>query len=108
VDFDKSGQITYHEFLAATFSKKKLTESNLRSAFEMISNHNEYFTSSDLAHITGRDVSAEQVDLMIQDAHMNVDKKFDFEDVSMSNIHCVYVGIYMKFFFARTHTFTYT
>jgi Ca2+-binding EF-hand superfamily protein len=86
VDFDRTGQISYHEFLAATFDRKNLTDENLRNAFEMISNHNDKFTSVHLAHITGRDVTAEQVDQMIEDANLPTNKEFDFDDVRINSI----------------------
>jgi len=59
VDFDQTGTIYYHEFLAATVSRKNITEGNIKVAFDRISNHNEYITSEDIENLLGTDATKE-------------------------------------------------
>ena len=61
IDHNRSGVINYHEFLAATVSRARLREENLRLAFERISNHNEYFTCKELQSLLNGDSSTKQV-----------------------------------------------
>ena len=61
IDYNHGGVINYHEFLAATVSRARLREENLRLAFERISNHNEYFTCNELQALLNGDSSTKQV-----------------------------------------------
>ena len=61
IDFDHTGTISYHEFIAAAMSKSSIREENIKLAFEKISNHNEFITIDDLKALLGADAKSERV-----------------------------------------------
>ena len=61
INYSQSGMINYHEFLAATISRSALKEENMKLAFEMISNHNDYFTGEDISALLGSQKSEQDV-----------------------------------------------
>jgi calcium-dependent protein kinase len=61
VNFDQSGEINYHEFVAATMSRTTIREQNLKMAFYKISNNADYFTEDDLSRLAGIDSNPEKV-----------------------------------------------
>lgn len=68
VDVDETGTIGYHEFIAATFSRKAIRDENLMMAFEKMSNHQDFITEQNLAELLGVGVGEvrhiyEEVDL---------------------------------------------
>jgi Ca2+-binding EF-hand superfamily protein len=74
LDYNHSGTIDYHEFLAATVSRKAITEKNLKAAFERISNHNEYFTTDDMENLLGVDAAPGQVATIFKEANLSADR----------------------------------
>ncbi len=77
VDIDQTGQISYHEFLAATIDRAHFTEENLLLAFERISGHNDYITSEDIKHLLG--ASNYNVDEIMLEVGLPSDARIDFE-----------------------------
>ena len=75
-DFNKTGEINYSEFMAATVDKKKaLTKANLQFAFHHFDVDNEgYITKTDLKEVfrrQGKQLSDKFIDDMIRTAHEN-------------------------------------
>lgn len=79
VDFDHSGKIGYHEFLASGLSRSVLTEQNVKVAFEKIANHSNVIRKSDLRNLLGLDATSEDVDEMMRDANLSPDDTIDFK-----------------------------
>jgi len=77
VDIDQTGQISYHEFLAATIDRTHFTEENLQLAFERISGHHDYITSEDIKHLLG--ASNYNVDEIMLEVGLPSDARIDFE-----------------------------
>jgi calcium-dependent protein kinase len=81
INFDQTGVIQYHEFLAATISRKAITEENMHIAFERISKSRDFVTGLDLCEIMGLDVSSEYVAGMMSEIQQLPDNKIDFKQV---------------------------
>ena len=77
VDIDQTGQISYHEFLAATIDRTHFTEENLQLAFERLSGHQDYITSEDIKRLLG--ASKYNVDEIMLEVGLSSDAKIDFE-----------------------------
>jgi len=71
MDFDHSGVVQYHEFIAATMTAKDVSDSNLHLAFERLSHHNEFFTTDDVKELLGTGAAAQDVDGMMRGALMS-------------------------------------
>lgn len=67
VNFDHSGVIRYHEFIAATLSGAEIKESNVRLAFEKLSHHSDFISTDDLQELLGQDATSEHVDSIKSD-----------------------------------------
>jgi Ca2+-binding EF-hand superfamily protein len=68
IDFDHTGKIYYHEFLASTISRQAITEENVKIAFEKISNHNDVITVTDLRNLLGVDASWKSVRAYVRES----------------------------------------
>jgi hypothetical protein len=107
IDYDHSGMVNYHEFLAASISRSDIKEENLRLAFESISNHQEFFTKDDISNLLGMDAQEQevsssisfiffilnmisncpcvcffQIDLILQSSALSPNARIDFPTVS--------------------------
>ena len=81
VDFDKTGKISYHEFLAATINTQAITEENLKIAFDKMSNHNLYISCEDIVDLLGEKGSEEEVSRMLEENHLNASSRIYFDQV---------------------------
>ena len=82
VDVDQVGKISYHEFLAATVSRKVITEDNLRVAFEKMSSHTSFISSEDIQDLIGREITLDQVELMLEEINLPPDYQIGFNEVT--------------------------
>lgn len=71
MDFDHTGTIQYHEFIAAAMNIKEIEDCNLRLAFEKLSKHEEYFTSSNIRELLGSGTDDEDVAKMMRDMNFS-------------------------------------
>ena len=85
IDFDETGVVQYHEFIAATVSRKVITEENMRIAFDRISGDEDFITSSDLCDLLGYEMSNEQVGAVLKEIQALPSKKLDYNQV---RAHC--------------------
>ena len=83
-DLDQQGtKIKYHEFLAATLSRKNITETNVKVAFEKLSNHHDYITIEDIKDLLGKDATDEDVRAMMKEANLDPENsRIDYDNVS--------------------------
>lgn len=81
VDVDQVGKISYHEFLAATVSRKVITEDNLRVAFEKMSSHTSYISSEDIQDLLGREIGLDKVELMMEEINLPPDFQIGYNEV---------------------------
>jgi calcium-dependent protein kinase len=79
VNFDETGIIQYHEFIAATVSRRTITEENMRIAFDRISGDEDFITSSDLCDLLGHEMSNEQVGAVLKEIHALPNKQLDYK-----------------------------
>ena len=79
VNFDQRGVIQYHEFLAATITRKAITEENMQVAFERISNCSNFITGTDLCDMLGLAMESELVESMMKEIEMLPGNKIDFK-----------------------------
>lgn len=79
VDFDHSGKIRYHEFLAGAISRRYLTETNLKLAFERMSHRNESITLKDLEQLLGCDYSTDELHEMWSEVMEFEEQTMDYE-----------------------------
>lgn len=87
VNFDQTGMIQYHEFLAATISRKAITEENMRIAFERMSNSSSFVTGTDLCDLLGLDVTSDQVAAIVHEIQMMPGERIDFKQVPYVTLH---------------------
>mmetsp|Transcript_23803 Transcript_23803/g.34084 ORF Transcript_23803/g.34084 Transcript_23803/m.34084 type:complete len:701 (+) Transcript_23803:28-2130(+) len=80
VDFDHTGKISYHEFLAATISMREVTEENLRVAFDKMSNHNLYIAAEDIADLLGADASEEDIHMILEENNLKPSSQIYFNE----------------------------
>ena len=76
LDIEHTGCISYHEFLAATLSRRKITETNWRIAFELLSNHADYITAEDIKQLLGD--GAMDVDSLMAEVGLSKEALIDF------------------------------
>lgn len=74
INLEQSGVIRYHEFIAATLESQNITDNNLRVAFEMMSNHNDYIEAEDLLELLGQDGSMAAVQEMLKESEITEDR----------------------------------
>lgn len=79
VNFDETGIIQYHEFIAATVSRRTITEENMRIAFDRISRDEDFITSSDLCDLLGQEMSNDQVGAMLKEIYALPNKQLDYK-----------------------------
>lgn len=79
IDFTHTGDISYHEFLAATISSRSLTEENLRVAFDKLSSHNLYISSEDIRDLLGMDGTEIEVERMLAENDLKTSSKIYFD-----------------------------
>jgi Ca2+-binding EF-hand superfamily protein len=85
-------KIKYHEFLAATLSRKSITENNMRVAFEKLSNHHEYITAENIKDLLGKDATDQEVEAMLREANLDPDKsRIDYENVRVISFQGVFI-----------------
>ena len=78
IDFDETGVVQYHEFIAATVSRKVITEENMRIAFDRISGDEDFITASDLCDLLGYEMSNDQVASVLKEIQALPSKKLDY------------------------------
>ena len=78
VNFDETGVIQYHEFIAATVSRNTITEENMRIAFDRISGDEDVITSTDLYDLLGYEMSNEQVSAVLREIQSLPNKTLDY------------------------------
>lgn len=76
LDIEQTGCISYHEFLAATLSRRKITEANWRIAFELLSNHADHITAEDIKQLLGD--GAMDVDSLMAGVGLSKEALIDF------------------------------
>ena len=81
LDMDKSGKISYHEFLAATITNGEITEENMQIAFERMSSHSTVITSEQLQRLLGYATNTDVAEIM-EEAGLERGAQLTFEDVS--------------------------
>ena len=82
VDFGNTNTISYREFIAAAVNERIITDSNLRVAFDLISNHEDFITVKELQDLLGRDMqdSHGTVEEILHEMHMTADTRISFDD----------------------------
>ncbi len=83
VDVDHIGKISYHEFLAATISRKTITEENMKVAFEKMSNHSLFITCEDIQDLLGQETSAAAVEQMLAEVNLPANTQISFKEVPL-------------------------
>ena len=78
VNFNETGVIQYHEFIAATVSRNTITEENMRIAFDCIGGEDGVITSSDLYDLLGYEMSNEQVSAVLREIQSLPNKTLDY------------------------------
>jgi len=81
LNVDRTGRISYHEFLAATINLKHCTEENLLLAFELVSSHREFITSADIQGLLGGDKY--DVEGIMQEVGLTTSSEIDFQQVTV-------------------------
>lgn len=81
MDINQTGKISYHEFIAATINRKHFTEQNLLIAFELISGHKQYITSSDIKSLLGD--SKYYLEAILETEGLNMNCRITFREVSV-------------------------
>jgi calcium-dependent protein kinase len=81
IDIDKSNNIEYHEFIAATISRKQITDANLKAAFEKLSRHNDGISDSDLQDLLGENEYLGTVDEILKEEDLSPSNKISFDQV---------------------------
>ena len=78
VNFNETGVIQYHEFIAATVSRNTITEENMRIAFDCIGGEDGVITGSDLYDLLGYEMSNEQVSAVLKEIQSLPNKTLDY------------------------------
>ena len=79
LNIDRTGRISYHEFLAATIDLKHCTDENLHLAFELISSHREFITAADIRGLLGG--GKHDLEGIMQEVGLTTSAKLDFQQV---------------------------
>ena len=79
LDIDQTGQISYHEFLAATIRRQHVAEENIQIAFELISSHREVICAEDVQSLLGN--SSYEVDKIMEEVGLTLESTINFEQV---------------------------
>lgn len=81
-DVDKSGQIQYTEFLAATLEARGyLEEERIAEAFESIDrDHSGFIDKDELKEVLGESFTMEQIDDIIRAADKNNDGRISYDE----------------------------
>lgn len=85
VDYDKSGVIYWHEYLASTIHPQNITDANLRLSFDVFSGHGAEISAHSIKELLGLDATLEDVQDMLREADVKGDISYeDFKSVMMS------------------------
>lgn len=79
LDFDHTGKIRYHEFLAGAISRRNLTETNLKLTFEKMSHRTNQITRKDVELLLGCDYSPGDIQDMWEEEGLEDDETIDYE-----------------------------
>ena len=79
LDIDQKGKIGYHEFIAATVTRKHITDENLQIAFERMSNHAPYITSDDIKSLLGN--TNHNISDIMEEVGLTLESKITFDEV---------------------------
>ena len=74
-----TGQISYHEFLAATISRQSIKEENLQIAFERMSNRTSCITNQDIKVLLGN--TNYDVDKIMEEVGLQAESTINFDQV---------------------------
>lgn len=77
VDYEKSGVIYWHEFLASTIKPQEITDANLRLAFDKFSGHQAEISAVSIKELLGVDATLEDVHEMLREADVKGDISYD-------------------------------
>eukprot|EP01032_Pedospumella_encystans_P015723 gene15723-17969_t len=77
LDIDQTGQISYHEFLAATISRQSIKEENLQIAFERMSNRTSCITNQDIKVLLGN--TNYDVDKIMEEVGLQAESTINFD-----------------------------
>lgn len=81
IDFDDTGTVKYHEFVAAALNANEIEECYLRMAFEKLSKHEDFFTASNIKEVLGADVETHNVsDMMREMCYSPTSKRISYEE----------------------------
>ena len=82
MDVGNTNTILYREFIAAAVNKRMITDSNLRVAFDLMSNHEESIGFNELKDLLGQDMQENHgtVEEILDEMNMTADAKISFED----------------------------
>eukprot|EP00924_Labyrinthula_sp_SR-Ha-C_P003873 augustus_masked-scaffold_3-processed-gene-7.49-mRNA-1 protein AED:0.08 eAED:0.08 QI:0/-1/0/1/-1/1/1/0/585 len=76
LDMDRSGQIRFMEFLAATIELEEISESEILDAFEHLdTDHSGYITKKNLRGLLGKSYSKQEIEKMILESDLTGDHK---------------------------------
>ena len=79
--WEHTGNINYHEFIAATISITAIKDENLKLAFEMMSNRNGYITAADIQDLLGKDATFAEVEKMLLEIGLSPSTQISYADV---------------------------
>ena len=74
-------KISYHEFLAATISRREVTENNLKSAFDILSKHGDFIKVENIKDVLGADAEKFSLEEMYQELGISSDGKISYDKV---------------------------
>lgn len=77
LNIDQTGQISYHEFLAATISRQSIKEENLQIAFERMSDRRTYITNQDIKNLLGN--TNYDVDKIMEEVGLHAESTINFD-----------------------------
>jgi Ca2+-binding EF-hand superfamily protein len=86
-------KISYHEFLAATISRREVTENNLKSAFDILSKHEDYIKVEHIRDVLGADEDKFSLEEMFQELGILPDGKISYEKVFCCNFKALMILI---------------
>jgi len=72
IDLNHSGRIHYRDFIAATISRKNITEENLLVAFERMANHKKVILREDLCDLLGN--TTDDIDEILAEINLSPTK----------------------------------
>ena len=85
MDIDQTGLVSYHEFIAATISRQKISENNLKIAFERMSGHEQKIDPVKIKDLLGHESNYNLKEIM-EEVGLQESSSIDFDQVQYSSV----------------------